>query len=373
MKSYVLILLSCCGLQASAQNVGIGTSTPNADALVHIELANNVVKGFLVTGTGYTVGAGVPDIGPGARLMFFPGRKAFRAGYISSTQWDNVNVGESSMGMGYNVTASGNMAVAMGNECMASGASSIAIGSACMASGDGAMALGAAAHATNTWANSIGYATTAGGYASNAFGYATTASGDHSTTMGNFVSTSGFSGAFAIGDNSTTTVMQSFVNDGFRARFAGGYRLLTNSAATIGVVLLAGGNAWSAISDVRVKENFIPVDGESFLRKIASMPLTSWNYIGQDVKNFRHYGPMAQDFYKAFGKDDLGTIGCDTLINQQDFLGVNLIAIQALEKRTAQLEDENIALKKQNEKWANAIEKMQAQLNEMAHLKDDNR
>ena len=53
---------------------------------------------------------------------------------------------------------------------------------------------------------------------------------------------------------------------------------------------------------------------------------------------------MAQDFYAAFGKDSLGYIGCDTLINQQDFLGVNLIAIQALEKRTQkieQLETEN--------------------------------
>jgi len=46
---------------------------------------------------------------------------------------------------------------------------------------------------------------------------------------------------------------------------------------------------------------------------------------------------MAQDFYKALGKDDIGEIGCATLINQQDFLGVNLIAIQALEKRTAEL------------------------------------
>jgi hypothetical protein len=54
---------------------------------------------------------------------------------------------------------------------------------------------------------------------------------------------------------------------------------------------------------------------------------------------------MAQDFYKAFGKDGLGEIGCDTLINQQDFLGVSFIAIQALEKRTADLLKENEALK----------------------------
>ena len=232
------------------------------------------------------------------------------------------------------------------------------------------MAIGSAAQASNTYSVSFGYSTTSSGYASNAFGYATTANGDHSTTMGNFVSTSGYNGAFAIGDNSTTTVMQSFVDNGFRARFAGGYRLLTNSAANIGVVLLASGNSWSAISDVRMKENFIPVDGEYILGKIATMPLTTWNYIGQDVKTLRHYGPMAQDFYKAFGHDKLGDIGCDTLINQQDFLGVNLVAIQALEKRTALLQEDNAELKKQNEKLAMVIEKMQQQINQIVDSKD---
>ena len=64
------------------------------------------------------------------------------------------------------------------------------------------------------------------------------------------------------------------------------------------------------------------------------MPLTTWNYIGQDAKTLRHYGPMAQDFYNAFGHDEFGEIGCDTFINLQDFLGVNLIVIQVLEKRT---------------------------------------
>jgi hypothetical protein len=30
----------------------------------------------------------------------------------------------------------------------------------------------------------------------------------------------------------------------------------------------------------------------------------------------------------------MGVIGCDTLINQHDFISVNFIAAQALEKRT---------------------------------------
>ena len=70
------------------------------------------------------------------------------------------------------------------------------------------------------------------------------------------------------------------------------------------------------------------------------MPQYTWNYKTQDTKTLRHYGPMAQDFYKAFGRDELGKIGCDTVINQQDFLGVNFIAIKALEKRTAELKQQ---------------------------------
>jgi hypothetical protein len=171
----------------------------------------------------------------------------------------------------------------------------------------------------------------------------------------------------ALGDNSTTAVMESFVANGFRARFAGGYRLFTNSTANIGAFLNAGANAWAALSDRRLKENFVAVDGELFLKRIAAMPLSSWNYKGQEVTTMRHYGPMAQDFFAAFGKDALGNIGCDTLINQQDFLGVNLIAIQALEKRTEKIEDlekkmeklekENAILKEQLENVMKAVKK----------------
>jgi hypothetical protein len=120
-------------------------------------------------------------------------------------------------------------------------------------------------------------------------------------------------------------------------------------------MLAGGGNAWSTISDVHKKENFEPVDEEEFLQKWRSIPLTTWNYKGQDPSRYRHYGPMAQDFYKAFGQDQYGTIGNDTTINQADFDGINFIGIQALEHRTSELKDENARLKK-------AIELLQADL-----------
>ena len=84
----------------------------------------------------------------------------------------------------------------------------------------------------------------------------------------------------------------------------------------------------------------MPVDGEEVLGKIRGFELSSWNFIGHDPKKFRHYGPMAQDFFAAFGHDGLGQIGSETTINSGDLAGILMIAVQALEKRTAELETE---------------------------------
>jgi hypothetical protein len=212
--------------------------------------------------------------------------------------------------------------VALGNGSVASGQNSTAIGGA-VASGSESIALGAGE---------------ASGSSSFGIGYFMTASGNNSTAMGNYVSTNGHTGAFIIGDKSTTTITNSGVDNRFTARFAGGYRLFTSSDLSTGVQALAGDNAWSTVSDIHLKENFEEVNGEDFLRKISNLHLTSWNYKKQNPNNFRHYGPMAQDFHAAFGKDNYGSIGNDTTINQADFLGVNFIAIQALEKRTTEFE-----------------------------------
>jgi hypothetical protein len=73
----------------------------------------------------------------------------------------------------------------------------------------------------------------------------------------------------------------------------------------------------------------------------------SWNYIGHDPREFRHYGPMAQDFYGAFGHDEVGTIGTPTTYSG-DIAGILMIAAQALEKRTAEQRQEVETLKAEN-------------------------
>jgi hypothetical protein len=110
------------------------------------------------------------------------------------------------------------------------------------------------------------------------------------------------------------------------------------------VTVIEGQVAFTASSDKTKKENFQPVDGEEVLDKIRGFELTSWNFIGHDPKEFRHYGPMAQDFFSAFGHDGVGQIGTETTINSGDIAGILMIAVQALEKRTAELKHKEAQL-----------------------------
>ena len=92
---------------------------------------------------------------------------------------------------------------------------------------------------------------------------------------------------------------------------------LGNNAVTVieGQVLPTMG------SDKTKKENFQLVDGEAVLGKIRGLELSSWNFIGHDPKEFRHYDPMAQDFFAAFGHDGVGQIGTETTINSGTWRG----------------------------------------------------
>jgi hypothetical protein len=103
------------------------------------------------------------------------------------------------------------------------------------------------------------------------------------------------------------------------------------------VTVIEGQVAFTASSDKIQKENLQRVDGEEVLEKIRGFELSSWNFIGRDPKKFRHYGPMAQDFFGAFGHDGVGQIGSETTINSVDLAGILMVAVKALEKRTAEL------------------------------------
>jgi hypothetical protein len=105
------------------------------------------------------------------------------------------------------------------------------------------------------------------------------------------------------------------------------------------VCVIEGRVPYTFTSDANQKENFRPVDGEEVLKKLRGLNLRSWNYVGDDPRRFRHYGPVAQEIFAAFGRDEVGTCGTPTTINSGDEAGILMVAVQALEKRTAEVED----------------------------------
>ena len=158
----------------------------------------------------------------------------------------------------------------------------------------------------------------------------TTGSLNTAIGFGADVSTDGLINATAIGSG-------ALVNASNKIR-------LGNSSVTV----IEGQVGFTASSDATKKENFQPVDGQAVLDKIRGLNLKSWNFIGQDPKQFRHYGPTAQEFFAAFGSDGLGTIGTPTTITSTDIEGILMIAVQALENRTSQQREEVENLKAEN-------------------------
>jgi hypothetical protein len=324
----------------------------------------NADGGFYFAGkNGFST---IPATGEGVRLMWYPGKVAFRVGFCGGTQWDDVNVGNSSIAMGYNTIASGYTSTAMGYSTTASGASSTAMGYSTTASANYSTAIGAINTASGYASTAMGGLTTASGYASTAMGWGTTASGNNSTAIGYYVSTNNYSGSCIIGDSSAATAYSDAANQ-MTMRFTGGYKLFTNTSLSTGVYMNAGAGAWSSVCDRNKKENFSQIDGEQILSKIKEMPITEWNYKGTD-KSVKYIGPVAQDFYAAFHLGGTDSLGINTICID----GVNIAAIQALEKRTAELQKANIEIaemKKTNSEMQKRMERLE---NIIASMTKDN-
>jgi hypothetical protein len=188
-------------------------------------------------------GADLTESGAGTKLIWYPKKAAFRAGYVENNQWDNNNIGTGSAAFGLLTKASGYAATATGNYATATGDYSTAMGYYTRASGGASTAMGIETIATGYYSTAIGDNTSASGTATVAMGTVTTASGDYSTAMGTYVSTNGKEGAFIIGDYSTTTTLNNTLFNQMTMRFANGYQLFTNSGATVGVQVAAGGNS----------------------------------------------------------------------------------------------------------------------------------
>jgi hypothetical protein len=325
---------------APAAASGTSTNTPNtlvqrdagggfeASALtLSGKLDQTSVNGFVARGTLFS--GSIPASGAGTRLMWYPGKAAFRAGEVTSGFWDDGVLGRYSVAFGLDVSATNSASIALGQTTTAQGARAFAAGLNSIASGSESFAMGNHAQAT--------------AFGSIALGLETVASGFNSTALGSFASTGGQEGSFVYGDRSTTPLTNDVVTasrpNEFVVRAAGGFRFRTNMDLSTGCDLSPGSGSWSCSSSRYLKTNFTPVDGNDLLHRIAGVPVTTWRYRTEDPAVL-HLGPMAQDFRAAFG---LGTN--DTSIGLLDLGGVTFAGVQALAKQNAELRAEITALK----------------------------
>lgn len=219
-------------------------------------------------------------------------------------------------------------------------------------------------------------ATVCGGEANTASGLASTACGGSGNTAAGWYSfAAGFranalhNGTFVWADSNALN-FSSTAADEFSARATGGVRFVSAidgmGNPTAGVHLVPGSNAWSALSDRELKENFTAVDGRLILDRLSQIPITEWNLKSQDP-SIRHIGPMAQDFYAAFGLGE-----SERYINSSDADGIALISIQALYQLSLEKDEQIRELGQELEELrasnARLQEQMQALLEHLAAL-----
>ena len=398
-----------------SQNVGIGTTSPTAR--LHVSEGSTL---FSATGVASIVPGNPPASGMGRRTMWYADKAAFRSGFVSNNAWDKDSIGYYSFAAGYDAKATdvgavalshyaiarglysfalgynckalkpnaiamglssianGDGSFAVGEEALASGVHALALGSYTEATAAGSVALGSGAESSGVSSAALGSGSKATGFYSTALGYASNSTGTQSIAIGavtasgsgsiaiggGFASTNEKTGACVIADNYNQATLLSTANYQMSMRFSGGYKLFSWYDLSTGVQLSPGGGAWTVTSDRKSKENLRTINKEDLLQKVASLPITNWNYKTQPVTQ-RHIGPMAQDFYAAFQLDG---IGADTTINTMDISGVNMVAIQALEERTTALRNENDMLKAKNEKTEAALIDLKARLQKMEEI-----
>lgn len=229
-------------------NHGMGTVLPVAR--LHVADSNVVFTGpnNVLASTPYDP----PIQGPGARMMWYPQKAAFRAGLVFGNQWDKDSIGILSIALGNSTkakgessfasgagtnatgiratatgdftTASGNSSFSGGNGSTASGLSAVAFGSITLASGDysfaagsfntatgfSAVAFGQASHATSNTAIAMGIDARASAFASVAIGHGVRASGQNSTALGRNTTAAG-NLSFAAGFETKTKADHSTV------------------------------------------------------------------------------------------------------------------------------------------------------------------
>jgi hypothetical protein len=157
--------------------------------------------------------------------------------------------------------------------------------------------------------------------------------------------------------NSDTSAKWYFAmtgDDSFKVSFDGTGRVEARFLQN-GNLIVAG--ALTQNSDRNNKRNFEQVDVSEVLESVIELPISIWEY--KEDQGVRHIGPMAQDFYAAFG------VGrTPTGLSSIDTGGVALAAIQGLYSQLEKAQEENIELRMELARQEARLAKLEAVLGE---------
>jgi len=326
-SSYAATRASPPGNQVSGTDSFIGAGDQNyvtgSWAFVGGGVANRVYgSGSFIGGGGYLNSKG------GDSSNFIAGADGFiGAGDLNSIVSNGAFIGG---GLSNSITVGGtDAAIAGGDHNTVSGAYAAVAGGYHNNATAAAAAVGGGSSSSATGT----YATIPGGYLNAASGIGSFAAGTQAKARHN--------GAFVWSDNNGTAPVQSTAPYQFVARASGGFYLFSNASETAGVRLNAGSGAWASLSDRSMKTGVLAIDDAAVLAKVAALPVNEWSYTSEH--GVRHVGPMAQDFYAAFGVGE-----DDRHITSIDEDGVALAAIKALAAQTHGLQTKTRALDAEN-------------------------
>ncbi len=356
---------------------------------------NNVANG-----TDATVGGGVDNVASGDVSTISGGSTNAASGEASSIGGGFGNQAlqiDATVGGGsLNLAGAANAVVSGGTVNTASGISSVvAGGEENIASAQNAVVGGGLLNETNNLNGTIAggtlnlssgdSSTIAGGFFNDANDLdATVGGGSENIASGAAATIPGGSQNIAAGDLSFATGLGATVDaahngatlfadsrvffffsdraNEFAVRATGGVRFVTSISGNTGeplngVKLNPGGGTWLNLSDKNAKENVRPVDTGAALEEVLALPINTWNYKTQDPA-IRHMGPMAQDFYAAFGlgtdERHIGTVDAD---------GAALAAIQGLHRKMVRendtLSSDIAALRRENTALAARLEALE--------------
>jgi hypothetical protein len=364
---------------AGSINGGLMVQPNGTSANILGGFAGNVVTGGVVG----AVLAGGGSTGAGKNNLVTDdygvvgGGQGNQAGDNAGTTSDRSFV---TVGGGYGNTASGY-------------ASAISGGVYGTASGFNSAISGGYGNTASNFASAIpgGYGNSASGqFSAVAGGNLNTASGDYSFVAGGNTNTASGANSFAAGYKANANMDGSIVfatgnvnpwpayaTNRFEIFATGGFCFDGNetpgvdfvcfsafgnqliSTAT-GAYLSYPGGIWTNASDRNLKTGFTPIDEQAVLNKVAAMPIQQWKYkLEPDGK--KHIGPMAQDFYAAFGLGD-----DDKHIGTIDESGVALAAIQGLnQKLEEELRQKDAQLSAQQHRIEAQQQQLEALQNEM--------